>query len=95
MANSVVTNPIIIDTADATVEIIAHNVMISSIRWVSDATANDAAEIKDQAGNVKWESLATSSNYTEAEKDFDPHLWVQGALLCPTLDSGKLYITIV
>lgn len=95
MANDTTVNPIIVDTADTTTKIIAHNVMISSIRWVTDATANDAAIIHDGDGNVKWESLASGSNYTEAEKDFDPHLWVQNGLIVPTLDSGTLYISIV
>ena len=95
MVNDITTNPIIVDTADATAEIISYSAMVSSVRWVADATANDQAVIQDGNGNVKWSSLASGVNYVEAEKDFEPHLWIQDGLVVPTLESGTLYITIV
>ena len=95
MANDVTTNPIIIDTADATAKIISHSLMISSIRWVTDATANDAAIVADGNLKVKWESQATAGAYTEAEKDFEPHLWLQDGLIVTELESGTLYISLV
>ena len=89
MANDLTQDPLIIDTAAATV-LSTNNLYIKSIRWVGATTAGHTAIIHDQASNVIWSSVASGANYVESEI---VEQWVNG-LIVPTLASGVLYIQI-
>jgi sugar (pentulose or hexulose) kinase len=87
MANDITMNPLIIDTAGASV-LIARPIHITRIRAVGLTTAGHTAVIQDGNARVVWATCAPTTNHTE-ESDMD--LWVTG-LIVSTLASGKLYI---
>lgn len=87
MANDLTMNPLIIDTAAATV-LIERPIHITKIRAVGLTTAAHTAVIQDGNARPVWATHAPTTNYTE-ESEMD--LWVTG-LIASTLTSGKLYI---
>lgn len=95
MANVITGNPIIIDTAAATV-IVSTPFLVSTIKWTVDAgaTDNDTCVLQDKLGVVKYEEILTviTSGMTQAPPiTFNPPLLFNG-LICPTLSGGKVYI---
>lgn len=95
MANAITGNPIILDTAAATV-ITSTPFRVSTIKWTVDAgaTDNDTVVLKDKNGIVKYEEILTviTSGATQAPPiTFDPPLLFDG-LICDTLSGGKVYI---
>lgn len=66
-------------------------VHVRGIRWVSkSATAGDDVEIKDASGRVIWASVASGSNYVEA----DNALRAVYGFEVTVLDSGTLYLEV-
>lgn len=95
MSNVITGNPIICDTAAATV-VTSTPFRVSTIKWTVDAgaTDNDACVLKDKNGVVKYEEILTvvTSGMTQAPPiTFNPPLFFDG-LICSTLDGGKVYI---
>jgi hypothetical protein len=91
MANDLTTNPLVVDTAAATV-LWTDYFKPKSVRWVGATTAGHAAEIQDQNGKVMYRAVADGANFIDdalIERE-DPG-W--NGFKVPTLDSGKLYIT--
>ena len=81
--------PVVVSSGGATV-LVSSDISIDKVRWVGATTAGHAVEIKDSAGNSKFKSIATGSNYVESET-FTTPLDCNG-LVVPTLDSGVLYV---
>jgi hypothetical protein len=95
MSNVITGNPIILDTAAATV-VTSTPFWVSTIKWTVDAAAtdNDSVVLKDKNGIVKYEEILTvvTSGMTQAPPiTFNPPLFFDG-LICSTLDGGKVYI---
>ena len=95
MANVITGNPIILDTAAATV-VVSTPFLVSCIKWTVDdgATDNDTVVLKDKLGVVKYEEILTviTSGMTQAPPiNFIPPLLFNG-LICATLSGGKVYI---
>jgi len=95
MSNVITGNPIICDTAAATV-VVSTPFRVSTIKWTVDAgaTDNDTVVLQDKLGVVKYEEILTivTSGLTQAPPiTFDPPLLFNG-LICPTLSGGKVYI---
>ena len=95
MANVITGNPIIIDTAAATV-VVSTPFLVSTIKWTVDngATDNDTVVLQDKLGVVKYEeilTLVTSGTLQAQPITFNPPLLFNG-LICPTLSGGKVYI---
>lgn len=87
MANLMAQNPWVVDTAGAGL-IATGRVRPFTIRWVGATTAGHKCVVKDAAGEVKWEDVASGANYvTEGRIEID---W--NGVAVTTLDSGKLYI---
>lgn len=62
---------------------------IKGIRWISkSATAGDDVEIHDGQDRIIWQSVASGSNYVEADQT---SRYIFG-ISVPILDSGTLYI---
>ena len=90
MANSLIGPVWSVDTASATA-LTRLTVRLHGVRWVSKtATAGDDATIKDLNGNVIWKSVASGTNYREA----DSPRRVCSGLVVDELDSGTLYLEI-
>jgi hypothetical protein len=90
MANDLTKNPMVIDTAAATV-LWSDPIKIKSIRWVSkSATAGDDIEIQDSNNQELWVSVASGANYSE---EVIIERWWHEGFKVPTLDSGTLYIS--
>lgn len=61
---------------------------IKKVRWVSKtATAGDQVILKDEAGNVVWESCAPAANFTDKDD-----LNRQATFTVDTITSGHLYL---
>jgi len=99
MANSLGTNPVIVDTAQAT-KLLSGPLNIIKIRWVdtgNDIADGDQAIIQDAAGAVVWQhristvAAGTDVQKPGAESDFHPSFRSSG-LLVPTLTHGTLYL---
>ena len=95
MANVITGNPIIIDTAAATV-VVSTPFLVSTIKWTVDngATDNDTVVLQDKLGVVKYEeilTLVTSGPVQAPPISFVPPVLFDG-LICPTLSGGKVYI---
>ena len=92
MSNDVTNNPLIIDTASATV-VTLNRLPIGWIRWVAaGAAAGNGVTLKTAGGRVLWESVATGANYVEAEHWNPDAPLVADGLACTTLAAGTLYI---
>jgi multidrug efflux pump subunit AcrA (membrane-fusion protein) len=90
MANDFTGAPLIVTAASATL-IYPNLIHIKGIRWVSaGAVAGHQVIIVDAAGRVVWESVASGSNYVEA--DATVRAWYGFAVT--TLTSGTLYLEI-
>lgn len=91
MANDL-TGPIWkIDTASATL-LFEKLIGLKGIRWVSkSAVAGDDVEIQDSTGRVIWKSVASGSNYVEADVT-TRHVY---GVKVTILDSGELFIEIM
>jgi len=91
MANDLTVNPLIIDTPGAGV-LLTGKLYPKSVRVVDEGgSAGDNYIITDKNGVVKWETVATGANYSDAEfinKKMVP--W--DGLIVPTLAGGTLYI---
>lgn len=91
MANSLTTNPLIIDTPSATA-LLQNAFQVKAIIWHAPAAAaGNEVSLQDRNGNVVWPSVASGSNYKEESKWFDHPLWFDG-LKVPTLASGTIYL---
>ena len=99
MANSYVTNPIVLDTFNATVDIAnlgfgltTAPVHIQKVVF-SNPTASDIVILKDRKATVKVELEAVDAG--TVTQDFDPPLITDGLQLVTgdqTVTSGKVYI---
>ena len=89
MANNITGQVWIIDTASASALSTTKIGVLYGVRWVSKtATAGDDVTIQDGEGRTLWISVASGSNYVEADL---PNLPFVG-LIVPVLDSGTLYL---
>ena len=79
----------VIDTAAATV-IDARHLKILTIRWVDAVSAGDDARLTDKNGERIWSAVAADVNN---EEEVFRNQWVDG-LICPTLTSGYLEVTL-
>src|SRR3990167_1057660 len=95
MSNSITGNPIIIDTAAATV---VTNYVFKAwmIRWVGGTTAGHTISVQNKDGNVKYATVATGAIYFEESHLVSPsnESLIFAGLLVPTLASGTIYIYI-
>ena len=79
-----------IDTPSATI-LYTGLISIKGIRWVSkSATAGDDVEIHDGTDRIIWKSVASGTNYVEADTTIR-HIYT---ISIPILDSGELYIEV-
>ena len=97
MANDLTKNPWVVDTAAAG-SLTADRMRVRSFRWAGATTAGHKVIVKDDAGDVMWESFAPGANFIEAES-FGGGRGIDsgggkdcGGIAVTTLDSGKLYI---
>jgi len=91
MANVISGQPIIIDTAAATV-IISTQFRVQSIWWDNTAPANaDIVTVKDKLGIVKWNQTLATGNLVPVFATFYPWIIFNG-LIVSALTRGKLYI---
>ena len=98
MANLIDQNPLILDTAAATVALSSY-LEITNIRWVdynNDIADGDAVVLKDAAGLVVWESRVTATGAgvpldVKDGIDFATPFIMKG-LIASTLTHGKVYI---
>jgi len=98
MSNLIDQNPLIFDTAAATVAVSSY-LTITNIRWVdynNDIADGDQAVVKDSAGKVIWEARITATGtgvptYPQDYTDFVPSFQVKG-LIISTLTHGKIYV---
>ncbi len=91
--STLVTNPIVIDAASASVHT---NYIFSAwmIRWVGATAAGHTISVQDKNGVVKYASEASGANYVEESHLVSPKnlsLLFDG-LKVPTLGSGTIYI---
>jgi hypothetical protein len=94
MSNDVTGNPLIIDTTSVT-PITLRRLEITSIRWQSTAaSAGHTCVVHSSNNRVIWSSVATGSNYVEAEHWSVEAPLVADGLTVATLSSGTLYITV-
>ncbi len=92
MANVITGNPIIIDTAAATV-IVSTPFRVTAMQWDNGAPANaDTVTVKDKLGVVKWNmALATAALGLDTKITFPVPVLFNG-LIVSALTRGKLYI---
>ena len=95
MANVITGNPIILDTAAATV-VVSTPFLVSAIKWTVDngGADNDTCVLQDKKGVVKYEeilNIVTSGPVQAPPISFVPPVLFDG-LICPTLSGGKVYI---
>lgn len=92
MPNDLTSNPLILDTAAATV-LTNDKIRVNGIRWVGATTAGHTATLTDASGKVMWTSKASGANNVEAD-DIYPNERGQNwdGLVCLTLGSGIIYL---
>jgi len=92
MANAITGNPIIIDTAAATV-VVSNSFLVTALWWDNGAPANaDAITVKDKNGVVKWNLvLATASLAMPTLIEFPVPVLFDG-LIVSVISRGKLYV---
>ena len=95
MANDLTNNPLVLDSAAATV-IVSNLIKITALKWTVDAggTDNDTCVLSDKNGKVVYEEIlnvATSGLLQAPPINFNPPLKVNG-LIMTTLSGGKLYV---
>jgi hypothetical protein len=93
MADSLTTNPIIIDTAASTVKT-SYVFSAWMIRWVGGTTAGHTISVQDKNGNVKYATVASAANYVEESHLVSPknESLIFDGLKVPTIGSGTIYI---
>ena len=92
MANQIVGNPIIVDSAAATV-IVSTPFLVQSVLWdpgTSGANA-DVLTVEDKHGKVKVNQTLLTGNLIPPPIIFEPPLLFDG-LIVPTMGHGKVYI---
>lgn len=77
-------NPLMFDATGS----YAFRVYVKALRWVDAGAADDDCVIKNTAGKVVWEGVATGADYTESSLI---ERWWDG-IDVTALDSGVLYI---
>lgn len=97
MANSLTTNPIVVDTANAGAALIASGqpLLVSAIKAVGLTTAGHTGVVQDANGKAFWECIAATTNYATQLETFAalPNgARTLNGLKVPTLASGKIYI---
>lgn len=94
MANDISCNPLVLDTAAATV-VVSNVFKIQSIVWVdsgNDMADGDQAILQNKAGKVIWERrLTTPGMIGDLQQTFPEPFPVNG-LIVPTLTHGKVYV---
>ncbi len=90
MANSTVGSPFIIDTVTDTA-IFTDDFVCYAIAWTS-ASIGHGISVKDQAGNVKYASVAGIDNYAENFTFSDDAPLRFNGLKVTTLGGGKVYL---
>jgi hypothetical protein len=93
MANSILGNPWVLDTASSG-PVTTAPVYVKSLRWVAPgASSGNLLELVSAAssGDRLWESVANGPNYVEAEQI--EMMWPKGFAV-PVLASGRLYLTL-
>jgi hypothetical protein len=88
VANQLIGNPLIIDTASSTIT--EDHVTVVGVRWVGATTNAHEAILTDTAGLVKWRSKHATAGLGIAESS--GIRWTSGGLKVTTLGSGILYI---
>lgn len=99
MANDLTLNPLVFDTAAATVAVTSL-IHISKIRWVdynNDIADADQVIVQDKNGKPVWEARCTTvgagtTTPPGAETDFSALPLKVNGLIVTTLTHGKLYI---
>lgn len=84
MPNIVNKNPLIIDTAGATL-LWATSVWIDAIRWVSPT---GTAIVQDESSHTIWEAAAADTDLNQMET----RIRARGGFKVTTLGGGRLYI---
>lgn len=88
MANDATANPIIVDTAGASL-VVDRTVTVRGVRWEGATTAGNEAIIQDAGDREVWKAVADAANFLHESA----LPWkASGGFKVPTLDSGKLYI---
>jgi len=93
MSNDVAANPLIIDTAAATV-LITSFLKVTKFRWIPSA-ASQAVVVKDKGGIVRWagNTIAAATEVGEyPDSDFHPPLKMDGLIVSTLTSGGFLYI---
>lgn len=88
MANTLGDNVWVLDTANTTTVVDSRMLYIQNIRWDDATTANHKAVLKDQKGNIIWQSTAAGDNNEDVELIKD---WYNG-LIMHTLGSGTVLV---
>lgn len=93
MANDITGNPLVIDTASASV-ITSYVFTAWAIRWVNGTTAGHTISVQDKNSKIKYATVASAANYVEESHLISPksESLVFDGLLVPTLASGTIYI---
>lgn len=87
-ANDLTGNPLIIDTAGASM-LTSSRTWVVAVRWVGGTTAGHTAVVQDVNSRDLWAGIAGTTNWDE--ESMAPMVW-RGGFKVPTLSSGKLYI---
>ena len=98
MSNSLVTNPVEIDTSltsfkasVASVLGVLFTLVITHIRWVAPSAAGQTLEFIDPQGGAQLAMLSSSAAGVDVELSFDanPRLWRDFGCIIP---SGKVFL---
>ena len=96
MANNLVSNPWIIDTPTLFSLCTGNWMKIKSIRWEEATTAGHICELVDDGSNILFRSVASGSNFVEAELiENKVNLGRTGGLRASALQSGRLLISLL
>lgn len=91
MANDVNGNPLVLDTAHATLPVLSGKRRVQGFRWTSpSASAAHACTLQDGAGRTLFSSVAAGANHRDESMLAWP-ITVDGLKL-PTLASGLLLV---
>lgn len=89
MANALAGNVWVLDTASTTAVVDSRMpLFIKSIRWDGATTAGHTAVLKDQLGNIFWQSTAAAGN----SEDVQIYEGYVNGLIMHTLASGKIIL---
>lgn len=90
MANRLVENPFVLDSANNTDVLINRPFRIDGMEWINPANTADEVEVTDRNGKLIWGTTAAADNAGSISAGFAPG-WVDGLKLTK-LESGKLVI---